>query len=256
MFENIGNGNTLYICILVVFCFGVIHFLEFSSFLSRIAGIITNSKVTSYTVQQSTFVITRFFFVAMMPLIGLIVDLKVSRGDYILMIHASILFAALSYVLVLLNGNTIIRYFCNVITNYKSNGTLMKSLLSLESYEKKSGDYLETLKKTIYYIKTDKEGAKLLLGSAFVFCCYSLGVFISFYIALNFYDYRSSIGQLSGLVNAFATVLLTFYIEPKISIAIDNDELLAKEKVLSLLLGRFLGVCVLAQLFAGLLWFL
>ncbi|MDW7549434.1 lipid II flippase family protein [Pseudoalteromonas peptidolytica] len=254
MLEIFENESAFYMCVLVVICFGFIHFLEFSSFLSRIAGIITGSKVTSYTVQQSTFVITRFFFVAMMPLIGLIVDLRVNHYLYLLMIHTSLLFATIFYTIVLFKKDCFIQYFINVIVKYKKNRALIKSLLTFKSAQQESDKFIISFKVVVAFIRRNKEGRRLFFGSAIVFCCYSLGVYISFYLALNFYEYRSSIGQLSGLINAIATVLLTFYIEPKISIAIDNSDNFAAEKVIVLLLGRFIGVAVFSQLVVMILW--
>jgi len=52
------------------------------------------------------------------------------------------------------------------------------------------------------------------------------------------------ISQLSGVTNAFATVLLTFIIEPKISRSIDlnEDSEQSENMLLSLILGRIFGV--------------
>jgi len=65
-----------------------------------------------------------------------------------------------------------------------------------------------------------------------------------FFIALFFPDYRTMISQLSGVTNAFATVLLTFIIEPKISKSIDlnEDTEQSENMLLSLVLGRVCGV--------------
>ena len=68
-----------------------------------------------------------------------------------------------------------------------------------------------------------------------------------FFVALFFPDHRTMISQLSGVTNAFATVLLTFFIEPKISRVIDNDvdNNVGVNMLFSLILGRILGVGVL-----------
>lgn len=230
----------------IILLFGVIHFLEYASFLTRIAGIETGSKVTSYTLQQSVFVITRFFFVAMMPLIGFIVDKKVSHVSYLMMISSSLLVATLSYVLVYILCNRIITFYIKVINNYKKNSNLIKSLIQSLYYKEKI--YIFDWKEFKEYYVSSNEGRKLILTSSVVFSCYSIGVFFSFYLALIFFDYRSAIGQMSGMINAMATLLLTFYIEPKISVAIDNNDKYAKAKVISILLGRFIGVSVVSQI--------
>ena len=242
--------------VLISLCFCIIHFLEYSSFLSRISGILTGSKVTSYTVQQTTFVLTRFFFVAMMPLIGFVVDSNISHGHYLLMVHFSLLFASISYLVIIFRYACIINYFSRVIINYQKNSSLIISILySFRSNgEESKENYL--IRNSVAYVKNRGDGKKLFFGSAIVFCCYSIGVFLSFFAALYFYDYRSSIGQLSGVINALATVILTFYIEPKISMAIDTNDTFAKEKVIILLLGRFFGVSVMSQLVVSFMWYL
>ncbi|EGQ7870408.1 DUF2837 family protein [Vibrio parahaemolyticus] len=243
----------LSITILIAILFSLIHFLEYSSFLSRISGILTGSKVTSYTVQQTTFVLTRFFFVAMMPLIGFIVDSNIKHQQYLIMVHFSLLLASVFYLLILFRYAYVINYFSMVIMKYQENGSLLLSLLTSFKNKNKLID-MGLIKKTLEYIKYGHDGKRLFLGSAVVFCCYSIGVFLSFFAALYFYDYRSSIGQLSGVINALATVILTFYIEPKISIAIDKNDDHAKEKVIILLLGRFIGVSLIAQLIVLSMW--
>lgn len=237
---------TILLISIIIISYGIIHFLEFSSFLSRISGILVNSKVTGYTVQQANFVMTRFFFVAMMPLIGLVVDLKIEKKDYLLMVISSLFSATLAYLFVFLFYKKIIFYFCKVIDKYKITGNLIFSFFPKE--KKITAPTLPSLKNAIFFIFRNREGKKLFFASSIVFCCYSIGVFISFFVALNFYEYRSAIGQLSGLINALATVLLTFYIEPKISISIDRNEANSQEKILVMLLGRFIGVSIYSQI--------
>lgn len=247
------NEYILLLLIFVVFLYGVVHFLEFSSFLSRIAGIVTGSKVTSYALQQTSFVMTRFFFIIMMPIIGLIVDTKISNKEYLLMVQSSLICATIFYILVLCIKNKIVLYFCNVIRLFEEKGSLLRAVLNIKKSDA-AYDVGISLTNVFAYIKGTEEGRRLFIGSAIVFCCYSIGVFLSFFAALNIYEYRSSIGQLSGLVNALATVLLTFYIEPKISMSIDKNDAHAKEKVMALLVGRFFGVSVLSQLVISAMW--
>lgn len=238
---------------LIILCFGIIHFLEYSSFLSRIAGVVSGAKVTSYTIQQTAFVMTRFFFVAMMPLIGFIVDSKIESDKYLIMIHLSLLLASFSYVLVIIFSKNIINYFYSVINRYQSGKSVFNAIILGFFYKNK--EYIDySVVGVISFILKDKECRNLVFGSAIVFCCYSIGVFVSFFAALYFFEFRSSIGQLSGVINALATVLLTFYIEPKVSNAIDKNDFNAKEKICSLLVGRFFGVAILSQLIIFSLW--
>ena len=235
---------SLYLLIVVVFLFSIIHFFEFLSFYSRIAGIRTDNRLISYSLQQTTFVGTRFFFIFLMPILGFIVDSKVSKNTYLIMVIFSLIFASISYLFAYCIRDKIIFFFNNVIEEYNKNTGYLKSIL-------------KSIYKVLFLSSTNGEKVKELEGvinkkmvilSALIFCSYSIAVFLSFYFSLVFYEYRSTISQLSGVINAFATLILTLYIEPGISRSIDKKLINAEYDVYSLLLGRFLGVAILSPI--------
>lgn len=209
--------------------FAIIHFIEFSSYYCRIAGLKTGIKVLSYSYQQMFFVGTRFFFIALMPLIGFIVDRKIPTNDYIFMLHMCMLLAGSVYIISFMLRDTIIKFIEG------------KLLLKVES------NYSSVEFRNFSYFKMIKN-KKIIFLSSIVFCCYALGVFLSFYYALVFYEYRATIGQLSGVVNGLATVLLTFIIEPLLAKEIDDNNPEAINMVFALLFGRFIGVSVITHL--------
>lgn len=226
----------------IIMLFAMIHFIEFSSYYARIAGIRTDYKLVSYTLQQTTFVMTRFFFVFLMPIIGYIIDKKISKNDYVLIVIFSLTLASFSYLLSFLMRNRIIYFFTQVIyqfTNGKGfltsffSGLINSIIVKKSELEKRKGDLLRINKKVAIF-------------SSIIFCCYSIAVFLSFYFALLYYDLRATIGQTSGVINALATLILTFYIEPKISKSIDSKSDNAEYEIYSLLLGRFIGVSVIS----------
>lgn len=206
--------------------FGIIHFLEYSSYYCRIAGLETGAKVLSYSYQQMFFVGTRFFFIALMPLIGYIVDTKIASESYLKMLHLSMLAAGIAYFVSFICRNQIIKIVKKKIGNTSQSLSQFNPL-------------------NISNVLTHK---KLIFLSSIVFCCYSLGVFLAFYFALEYYEYRAMISQFSGVVNGIATVLLTFIVEPILAREIDKDNPDAINMVFSLLLGRFIGVAILSHL--------
>lgn len=232
----------LYLIILIVFLFASIHFLEFISFYSRIAGIRTDNRLISYSLQQTTFVGTRFFFVFLMPILGFIVDSKVSESLYLNMVLTALFFSATLYILAYIIRDRAVEFFVKVINEYVGGESFVKSILK--------GFYNLFISKVEVKKKKVKGfiNKKIVLFSALIFCSYSIAVLLSFYFALIFYEYRSTISQLSGIVNAFATLLLTLYIEPKISKSIDKKSENAEYDIYSLLLGRFLGVAIISPL--------
>ncbi|MCX0331013.1 lipid II flippase Amj family protein [Acinetobacter radioresistens] len=230
------------IIFVIIFLFSAIHFLEFSSFYSRIAGIKTNYKLVSYSIQQTTFVLTRFFFIFLMPLIGFIVDKKIQQNIYIYMVLSSIFGASVSYIIAYVLKGKIIDFFSKVILEFNNKGYIISFYIGFKYFLKHLFDFKNS------NFKFDKKilNYKIIILSSFIFCCYSIAVFLSFYFALLYYDYRSTISQLSGIINAFATVALTLYIEPKISKAIDNNSINAENDIYSLLIGRFIGVSIIS----------
>lgn len=229
----------LYLIVLVIFLFSCIHFIEFLSFYSRIAGIRTDNRLISYSLQQTAFVGTRFFFIFLMPILGFIVDSRIDKNTYLIMVIFSLVFSIVSYLIAYILREKIVYFFISVIEEYSQNTSYLKSIL--KSFCKTL--YIRSITK--YKVK-GIINKKMVFFSALIFCSYSIAVFLSFYFALVFYEFRSTISQLSGVVNAFATLVLTLYIEPRISRSIDQKSVNAEFDVYSLLLGRFLGVAIIS----------
>ncbi|WP_180062670.1 lipid II flippase family protein [Acinetobacter sp. YH12114] len=212
----------------ILFC--LIHFVEFTSYLSRIAGLTVGYPMLGYSFQQMFFVGTRFLFIALMPLIGYMVDKQIPTNDYLNMLFACMLLASISYVIVF--------FFRGVFIEKISKLVLIKSgseQAQINYFNSFSFEGLLKYKKNIFL-------------SAIVFCGYSLGVFIAFYFALIFHEYRTTLSQLSGVINGFATVLLTFIIEPKLAKSFDEKNKDCINLLYSVLFGRFLGVAILSPL--------
>lgn len=223
---------------LVPILFGSIHFIEFASYLSRIAGLKVGYPMLGYSFQQMFFVGTRFLFIALMPLIGYMVDKQIQTEKYIYMLFLSMFFASVAYIIVFILKD----FFISRI----SNRILKKSQIEIKEIEKYNS----------IDIKSIISNKRNIFLSAIVFCCYSLGVFIAFYFALIFHEYRTTISQMSGVINGLATVLLTFIIEPKLAKSFDERNLNCINLLFSVLLGRFIGVAILSPIVILLLFIL
>ncbi len=221
---------------LIPVLFGIIHFIEFASYLSRIAGLKVGYPLLGYSFQQMFFVGTRFLFVALMPLIGFMIDSKIAVNQYIYMLFLSMVCATIGYIVVFLFKKSIIKKICYFI---------LKRTNSTEIYD----NYYNQVR--IEKILCNK---KTIILSALVFCCYSLGVFIAFYFALIFHEYRTTLSQMSGVINGLATVLLTFIIEPKLAKSFDDKNPEAINLLFSVLLGRFIGVSIFSPLIIFILY--
>ncbi|WYX13196.1 hypothetical protein WJ974_19485 [Achromobacter xylosoxidans] len=70
---------------LVILSFSTIHLLEYLSYYARIAGRLAGKPVTGYAVQNATTTITRFFYLALMPLLGFLIDKQIPVVTYQMM---------------------------------------------------------------------------------------------------------------------------------------------------------------------------
>lgn len=225
--------------------FAIIHFLEYSAIMARIAGIQSKSHMTGYTIQQAVYVGTRLFIVALLPMLGFIVDSKIPQTTYQLMAASGLIGAAILSLIAFYMRATLISYYVHVIKKYRANGNFASSFFSIpdEILKNQTNMFQQVIESW-----RNAEGRRIICQSAAVFAIYGTGVFISFYAALANFEYRASISQLSGIINSIGTVLLTFYVEPAISRGIDSEREDAQSLVYSLLIGRFFGIAILSQM--------
>src|SRR3546814_15708939 len=71
--------------LLVVASFSAIHLLEFLSYYARVAGSLAGKAVTGYAIQNATTTVTRFFYLALMPMLGFLIDRSLPREHYLYM---------------------------------------------------------------------------------------------------------------------------------------------------------------------------
>ncbi len=235
-----------YLVILIPVLFAAIHMLEFTAILARIAGITTQNNVLGYSIQQAVYISTRLFSIMLLPILGLIVDRTVPAQSFQMMAVFALLGAALASVMVFSIKAFVVRYFQRVILAYVSSKNFIGAFFINRKF---SGLAKGDLPKIGFSKLLKTPGAKkIIIQSSLVYAIYGTGIFLSFYFALLTPDYRASISQLSGIVNGFGAVLLTFFIEPRISRGIDANSKDASALVIALLLGRLIGVAVLSQI--------
>lgn len=216
--------------LLVVASFSIIHLLEFLSYYARVAGSLAGKPVTGYAIQNATTTVTRFFYLALMPMLGFLIDRSLPREHYLYMGLAALGGATmLSLLAYALRRHWIVR-LANFIT--RNEGQPLITLGEL---------------RTKLDAPTAPAPATIAPLAAAVFLCYALGVLLSYYFALVFHDYRSTISQLSGIINGGATVLLTFILEPRIAHIVDSHTpARVYAAVQRMLVGRLIAVGIAA----------
>ena len=216
--------------LLVVASFSAIHLLEFLSYYARVAGSLAGKAVTGYAIQNATTTVTRFFYLALMPMLGYLIDRSLPREHYLMMGLASLFGATVLSLL----AYSLRRHWIALLTNF---------IARHENHPR------VTVAKLRGELDAEPHHAPASIApmAAAVFLCYALGVLLSYYFALVFHEYRSTISQLSGIINGAATVLLTFILEPRIARIVDSH---APGRVYAavqrMLLGRLVAVGVAA----------
>ncbi|WP_284879641.1 lipid II flippase family protein [Acinetobacter variabilis] len=237
--------SSSYICIVVIICFASIQFIEVSSFFARYSGIYIGKKTLAYALQNAVFMLTRFFTMVLLPLLGLLIDLGINKATYLNMVSIAFICSGMLGIVVVYFRSYIVSGFSKVLENVSLGKSLFLSVLKIPVFIINNKNTIAIQKPNFSYLMR----SKIFWLSAIVFSVYALSLFMVFFVSLSFPDYRASISQLSGVTNALATVLLTFFIEPKISIAIDKDNNEdALNMIFSLIIGRILGVSLFSQI--------
>lgn len=222
-----------------------VQMIEFSAVLTRVSGIASGNHVLSYSVQQSVYMGTRLLFVMLLPLLGFVVDSEVALGTYAVMTHAGLALATLAGLAIYWGRAGLIRYYVRLMEDYKVRGNLFRAFLV---FLKRPADPVTvTTTVSMKSVLATPESRRILMLSTLIFSVYGVGMFISFYFALLFYENRAAISQLSGIINALGAVLLTFVVEPRVSQRIDQGHENAADLVMALFCGRLLSVAVAGQ---------
>lgn len=223
---------------IVVFSYTMIHLLEMIGFYSRFAGVESDKVALGYAIQNTTYTLTRLFYVMLLPLLGYIVDNDVELVEFLKIIQFSLLLSGLVSLLIIKYEKVFISYYTRVIEKYSVNGSVLKSLvLGIKSKSKS----------TSILTKYENIDFDILISSSFVYLIYAIGVFSAFLLALNNQEQRAMLSQLSGVINGVAAFLLTLKIEPKIANYSNEDKDEYYTRMRSLLLGRVIGVLILSQ---------
>ncbi|ELZ9636548.1 lipid II flippase family protein [Proteus mirabilis] len=203
-----------YWCLFVIpFLYGMMLFIEFISQYSRVAGYFIDKNSIAYSLQNTTFTLTRFFSVLLMPLIGFMVDKNYQPSIFLLCVITSFYFVFILGLIVFFCRKKICFFYINFIKKYINGYGLITSFFRSFKLNKNYN---------ISELNNYKIDIKYFVISVFIYAIHALGVFVTFYFALISPDNKIMITQTSGIINAFATLLLTFKIDPALSVAIEK----------------------------------
>lgn len=224
----------LFITIIVV-SYVSLQTIETISFGSRIAGKASSRLALGTTLQHSIYTLSRIFLVALLPTLAYLVEKEISIELYAIIATIALFSTFLIVCFVLFKLNGFQKIFQKIFKSYEDHhmptaiirvvfGKLKVDSSSLISIPRFSMNYV-VQKKTIV--------------SVVAYTFLSTGFFVTFFLALIYYDYRLTISQLAALFHGIGATIVAFYLDPMLSRSLDKvtDESWLLN-MYSILLGR------------------
>ncbi|NLX90295.1 MAG: DUF2837 family protein [Firmicutes bacterium] len=250
----------LLICLLT----GVIHMVETLSYSARIAGIRTRRLYLAASLFSVLVLLARTANLVQAPLLGYFVDETILSGNTALLaeaIRGILLSATLGSLLAASLIPTFIHifiYLTGLLEKSESMGVMLLRLINTDNFFKKIHHRLEKSVRRprlshLLLLKDRVFVKRILLLTILVASINTTGVLSAIYAGALVPDYRLTASQMSGVLNGFSTVLLTFFIDPYASLI--TDQVMAGKRkpwelnamVTCLVTGKILGT-LLGQL--------
>jgi hypothetical protein len=220
--------------ILVVVLFTLYALLDAIALLPRVAGSILHKNGLGYTFSVMVHTLKRVFVVSYPPLLGWIA----LQGDSLYpAIFASYFCGALAVVLVSIFKYPTIKCFIHWIEGYAVGGSVFYAVFQhpYTPHESMVGQG-----KVDFSFSFDKS---LIYSSSWVYFIYGSSLFFINIFGAKFQDQSAVIYQLVGIINALGTVLMSFYLDPKISRNFDQKERIMESND-SVVAGQLLALVV------------
>ncbi len=255
-----GLNNVLIVCLLTA----VIHLIETLAYGARIAGIITRRLYLASSLFSIVALAARTANLIQAPLLGYYVDSIILAGNipqlrvsFRLIIFSATLGSMLA-VLLLPTFISSFVYLIGSLERAESLGKMALNMLRTDHLLKKTAHRLrKNLKKPhiprIFIVREKNIPSQILILYILVAAIYTVGVLSAIYAGALVPDYRLTASQMSGILNGFSTVVLTFFIDPYASLVTDHV-MVGRKKIsdlnaliVYLIIGKIIGT-VLGQL--------
>jgi hypothetical protein len=250
--------------ILICFFTFIIHLTESIAYSMRLAGLRTKQIAISMSFVTSTLLISRLSNMFQSPFLGGMVDSTVSlkspaalsilEGNFRIIIFTAFLGSLVGAFLT----PTMVFLFQKAIKRFLKQGSV--PLMALQMWHPKN--VVKIVKafrlprlSSLKDISLKNIPKTFLIFNIFVTSIYTIGVLCSLLAGAYIPELRATAIQLSGIVNGIATILFTLVVDPSGARITDqaNHGVLPQSAVKSvifyLLMGRMIGILILAQLF-------
>lgn len=200
----------------------VIHAVETSSYSIRLAGVRLKKIVVALSVVGMVLLISRTSNLLQAFLIGGIVD-EAKRDASINLEHTIrlvLLSASIGTLLAIILYPTLTKLFGYVIQNFETDGSFIRMMktnnIQKLKYTKKYVRFPRF--EMIHRLRIGGIPKRIILIDMFATAIYTAGVLSALYASFLNPDYATNASTASGLVNGFATILLTVLLDPRIAL--------------------------------------
>lgn len=241
----------------------VIHFIGTLSYAVRLVSIRTHKVALTLSLFNILVLVSRTANSFQAPLVSKIVETDLNNGvtapraDWFALIIASSTVATLAAMLAIPSFQRLLAHAVEDFSRFKSVPRLLRKAISLRSYRTLHGDFTLPRRENLRFgglmPHVSWKYVFLNLVSAAVI---TVGVLASLYAGYLGPDYRVTASSLSSIINGVATIFLFVFIDPYLSMMVDDtingrmSEAVYRRYMVLLLLARA-GGTVLAQF---LLW--
>ncbi len=222
-------NRLMLICLLT----GIIHMVETLSYSARLAGIRTRRLYLAGALFSLLVLLARSANMIQAPLLGSLVDTAIIAGNAPMLVEPfrMIIFSATTgSVLAALLIPTFINIFTFLIASLdrtQSLGMMIISIINTDNFFKKIYHRVEkSARRPRFYhlllLREKRIPKTLIMFTILVASINTVGVLAAIYAGALLPDYRLTASQLSGVLNGFSTIILTFFIDPYASLVTDH----------------------------------
>lgn len=247
----------LFVCLFT----GIIHFTETLVYAFRLAGVQTRCLAISMSLFTSALLISRLSNMLQAPLLGTMIDQVIHTNASLITLTHNFRYiigiAGLGSLIGVLITPVAIPLFQRIILSFQANGSVIRLIISRVIWPRWSDfqNYRAIFQRLSRLLSAIRHLPKpFLVLNIIVTAVYTIGVLCALYAGAIVPEFRATAIQLSGLINGIATILLTLFVDPALARITDQTlrhnrpDTDIKAAILWLLLGRLVGIFILAQL--------
>jgi hypothetical protein len=239
----------IFLCLIVIFSFVLMHVIEMISFGSRVAGRVTRRVALGTTLQQTIYTTSRFLLIPFLPTLGYLVESGIMINDYLILVISAFILTFFMSIFVIVGLNKLQHFFQVVFNKYTNKTTIPTAILRALIDNKLSFDF-----KSCNSFSKEKIIFKKVIVSFIAYLFLITGFFVAFMLAIMYPENRLTLSQFTATFHGFGAIIVAFYLDPMLSRSIDNrtDDVVWLNNVYSILLGRslsYLAIILLVSVF-------